>query len=188
MVTTRRSFASLVGFLSIAFVTVPSLLTGAESAAAPPTSIIQRPPSAIQLPLDLRPSIDRMFQKSETFRAQYRRIVDASSFVVVVQIDPTLREGPFRARSTIRRYTSGLVVALVYIGPGGDQTEWLAHEFEHIVEQLDGWDLPLMARGRTNGVWYSGRGAIETHRATRAGRTVLNEVRRRVVRSDKLVE
>ena len=48
--------------------------------------------------------------------------------------------GSFRARSSIRRYDSGLMV----VGRSGDRpraarrSEWIPHEFEHVIEQLDG--------------------------------------------------
>ncbi len=110
------------------------------------------------------------------------------SLIVSVQVDPTLKTGTYRARTIFRRYNSGLLLAYVSVGPGGKQTEWIAHEFEHILEQLDGVDLRELARRGREGVWFSGPDVIESDRATRAGRAVLEETLRPIQLSDKLVE
>ncbi len=66
---------------------------------------------------------------------------------------------------------------MVEVAPVADQAGWIAHEFEHILEQLDGQDLPVLARRQARGVWRSVDGMIETTRATDAGRRVLAELR-----------
>jgi len=129
-----------------------------------------------------------MLRSSATFRSQYQRIADTKSIVVGVRINPALLEGHFRAQSTFHRYYSGLIVVAVSIGPGSHQAEWIAHEFEHILEQLDGCNLPRLASGGARDVWYSGQNMIETARAVRAGHTVRDELRQHPSRSDKLVE
>jgi hypothetical protein len=58
----------------------------------------------------------------------------------------------------------------------------IAHEFEHIIEQLDGIDLSSRVHLPSSGV-SRGRGeadAFETTRAKRMGVTVAAEVRRSV--------
>jgi hypothetical protein len=67
-------------------------------------------------------------------------------------------------------------VAAVTVSPGAHQEEWIAHEFEHILEQLDGQNLPQMARSHAKDVWFSGSDVIETDRAIKAGRTVRREM------------
>ena len=55
-----------------------------------------------------------------------------------------------------------------------DAAELIAHELEHILEQLDGVDLQAQAG---NGVvWKAGDGAFETRRAIEAGRRVAREI------------
>ena len=132
--------------------------------------------SSIQFPKELRSEVDRMLQGSPTFREQYRRIADTTRVVVGVHVDPRLCETSYKARTTFRRYRSGLILADVAIGPGAHQEEWIAHEFEHILEQLDGQNLPQMARSYAKDVWFSGSDIIETDRAIRAGRTVRSEM------------
>ena len=130
----------------------------------------------VQVMPELRPTVERMLSSSATFRAQYRRIADAQALVVGVVLDPTLHAGRLKSQTTVRRYNSGLIVALVAVAPGPRGEEWIAHEFEHILEQLDGWDLPSLAHVQGGRVWSSGAGMFETIRAVSAGRTVFGEV------------
>ncbi|HEX7794949.1 MAG TPA: hypothetical protein VF456_11390 [Vicinamibacterales bacterium] len=131
---------------------------------------------SIQFAPELRPDVDRMLQRSATFREQYRRIAAAGSLIVGVRTDVKLCETSFRARTTFNRYRSGLIVADVVIAPSAHPGEWIAHEFEHILELLGGRNLTQLASSRANDVWFSGTDVIETARASRAGRTVRDEV------------
>jgi hypothetical protein len=133
--------------------------------------------TSIQFAPELRSEVDDLLRRSPTFRAQYQRIAEADSVVVSVNLDVRLCETSYRARTTFRRYQSGVIVAAVAIGPGSHRGEWIAHEFEHILEQLDGRNLPQLANSHAKGVWYSGSDVIETDRAIRAGRTVGDELR-----------
>ena len=133
--------------------------------------------TSIQFAPELRSEVDDLLRRSPTFRAQYQRIAEAGSVVVGVNVDVRLCETSYRARTTFRRYQSGVIVAAVVIRPGAQRGEWIAHEFEHILEQLDGHNLPQLANSHATGVWYSGSDVIETDRAIRAGRTVGDELR-----------
>ena len=55
--------------------------------------------------------------------------------------------------------------------------EHIAHEVEHVMEHLDGTDLPRMARQRLDGV-VNLEGVYETARAQAVGRRVAHEVMR----------
>jgi len=133
--------------------------------------------TSIQVAPELRSEVEDLLRRSPTFRAQYQRIAEAGSVVVGVNIDVRLCETSYRARTTFRRYQSGVILAAVAIGPGSHRGEWIAHEFEHILEQLDGRNLPQLANNHAKDVWYSGSDVIETDRAIRAGRTVRDELR-----------
>src|SRR5437764_9602004 len=120
---------------------VTSLLlkaTGASARAAPDAADGAVWPGSIQVSSELQRDVDRMLRSSPTFRAQYRRVAEARSVIVGVGVDPSLCEGTNRARSVVRRYRSGLIVVAVTIRRGSGQAEWIAHEFEHILEQIDG--------------------------------------------------
>jgi hypothetical protein len=132
----------------------------------------------IQFVPEIRPLVERMLASSATFRGQYCRAADAPGLMVGVVLDPSLPVEIVRSRTTIRRYQSGLIVAIVAIAPGRRQEEWIAHEFEHILEQLEGVDLPALAVAQAGRVWSTGTGMFETARAVEAGRTVLSELHR----------
>jgi hypothetical protein len=128
-----------------------------------------------------------MLTLSPTFRDQCARLDEADRLVIVLRMNPLIPKGLFRAKSTLRRYSSGLVVVDVEVAPGADQAEWIAHEFEHVLEMLDGNNLSRLVRQEKGGVWQSMDGMLETQRAIDAGRDVLFEVRS-VDLSDKFVE
>jgi hypothetical protein len=57
-----------------------------------------------------------------------------------------------------------------------DFAELLAHEFEHVIEQLEGVDLRQRATEPHSGVRKVDGGAFETDRANKAGRAAALEV------------
>jgi hypothetical protein len=134
-------------------------------------------PDAIHLADDLRRPVDMMLRKSAAFRSQCRQIARAPQLYVRVRVDARIVNKPYRARTTICRLFSGATVADIDIAPVGDPTEWIAHEFEHLIEQLDGLELGDLER-RRQGAWHSADEMFETDRAIRMGRTVLDEVLR----------
>ena len=71
------------------------------------------------------------------------------------------------------------MVAYVTVDTFDNDVEMIAHEFEHIIEQLDDVNLPEKARRRDSGVHAIRREvtAFETSRAVRMGRMVVSEVR-----------
>jgi hypothetical protein len=140
----------------------------------------------IRWPPALQQQAERMILRSPTFRSQYERLERTSGLQVVVRWAPGLEQRSYRARSTIQRLRTGGLLAVVAISPHGNRAELIAHEFEHILEQIERLHLPTLA-GSSSGVWQSGRGMYETERAIRAGRTVADEVRFEA-RSDNLVE
>jgi hypothetical protein len=82
-----------------------------------------------------------------------------------------------RAESVIRRYSSGLLLAVVLLPPGGDHVELIAHEFEHVIEQIEGINLAALARSGSMAARHRDDGSFETTRAQHAGLAVSAEVR-----------
>ena len=110
-------------------------------------------------------------QASPTFRAQCERI--AASRVLRVDVELLQAVGSARAETTITRYSAGAVRADVRIVFGQDYRELIGHEFEHIIEQLEGVDLQSEAEhGRA---WLVDAHMFETRRAAEAGRRVRRE-------------
>ena len=139
-----------------------------------------RIPESIQVSDDLLPRLHAMLEKSATFRSQCRRIAGAPHLYVRLKLDMMLTGRTYRAVTKICRGRSGAIVAAIDIAPFGDPAEWVAHEFEHLIEQLDGVDLRDLER-RGLGAWKSGNQMFETERAVRVGRRVSRELRGPVV-------
>jgi hypothetical protein len=111
-------------------------------------------------------------RRSGTFRAQCDRIAaDARVRVRLAITDSVENNG--RAQTRFRRYPNGAIVADVAVLFGDDYRELLAHEFEHVIEQLDGVDLRReAAAGRA---WQVANGVFETRRASIAGAQAARE-------------
>jgi hypothetical protein len=137
------------------------------------------PPANLTVPPALRPLVDAMLRKSPTFRRQCMRIADAVGLNIVFEYVQTPTE-LFRARAIVSRTPDGRRTALVQLRTLDDAVELVAHEIEHVIEQLDGIDLHARAAVPTSGVHVCdcGTSAFETERAIRVGQRVAEEVRR----------
>jgi hypothetical protein len=133
-------------------------------------------PANIDAPDHLRRRMGEMLRRSATFRQQCLRL-ETPGLRVQIRTDALLVDGPYRARSVIHRSDTGHLSAWVRITPFGDPTQWLAHEIEHIIEQLDGMSIPRLAAARAGDAWRTGDNMFETERAIRVGLLVLREVR-----------
>ena len=87
-----------------------------------------------------QPLVDAMLARSPTFRRQCARIAAAPYLSVLIRTDPPVGTRA-RALTQIQRLSGGLVQAVVQIGHSAVVGELIAHEIEHILEQLDGVDL-----------------------------------------------
>ena len=154
-----------LGFSAFLLATQP-----ADLDAAPVT-----PPSNLEGVPVFRPFLDKMWESSPTFRDQLRRLAAGTGLRVRVLVeDRPGRSLAFHARTVLSHHDGSLVLAQVYLKPGLEAAELIAHELEHILEQLDGVDLKAQAG---NGiVWKSGDDTFETQRAIEAGRRVAREV------------
>ena len=113
-----------------------------------------------------------ILSRSETFRRQCQRI--AAVRVLRVRLAITARpHAEYRALTILARYDAGSLRADVTLVFAENYVELLAHEFEHVLEQLDGVNLSDdAARGQAQ---ILQDGAYETRRATVAGLQVLRE-------------
>jgi hypothetical protein len=135
-------------------------------------------PGNVEIPDNLRNTVAAMLRHSPTFRRQCARIGRASGLEVVVQRGLMAASAKEGALTRMVRRNDGAIEADVLIDALGDAVLLIAHEFEHILEQLDGVDLAAMAARSATGV--SARpddGQYETERAVAAGRRVAQEVR-----------
>jgi len=79
-----------------------------------------------------------------------------------------------RAFTSVRRH-GRQITADVNVPPSRSLIEFVAHEFEHLLEQVEGLDLRALARVRGSGVREMERELFETDRAIKAGRLVAEE-------------
>jgi hypothetical protein len=138
----------------------------------------QLPPN-VRLLHDIELAIQFIYDKSPSFRAQLARIAEANNLRVTVQIDPSI---PGRCRAfTIVQRRGQKIRAEIHLPPSSDHAELLAHEFEHVLEQIEGVDLRRLARVKDSGVHELEDLVFETDRAQAAGRIVKAETTRRSV-------
>ena len=123
--------------------------------------------------------LETLLDRSPSFRQQCARIAQERSLTIQLRLTPAPLPGGVRAISHISRSRSGGIVAIGRLHPF-DYVEMIAHEFEHIIEQLEGVDLPKLARERSGGVRLVNpvRPAYGTDRAVQAGRRVADEMQR----------
>ncbi len=135
-------------------------------------------PANLSVPRLYRPLVEAMLRDSPTFRRQCVRIAAEAGLTVHLSVNTPPRRFEQRAITRVTRHERGLT-AVVEIGALDDTQELIAHEFEHIIEQLDGVDLAARARLAHTGVTALGHRAavFETTRAQRMGRKVVSELR-----------
>jgi hypothetical protein len=136
-------------------------------------------PANISVDAKLRVLIETMLARSSTFRRQCLRIGNEHALAVHITRTPVRLTGSVRAISQISRQSGGGIVARLTLHPYDNDIEMIAHEFEHIIEQLDGVDLAARARLAQTGVTDTGRRGdmFETMRAQRMGLKVASELR-----------
>jgi hypothetical protein len=129
----------------------------------------------------LLPVFDALIAASPTFSAQCDRITGATYVrVVVTPVLGSSTTSRGTARTTIRRFASGALIASVEMPVPLTTFEYadlFGHEFEHIVEQIDRVDLPAMSASR-GGATRLSDGAYETIRARKVGRAIADESER----------
>jgi hypothetical protein len=136
------------------------------------------PANVIVSPM-FRPLVEAMLRDSPTFRRQCLRISGAPNLTVRLDIWGMPSRSDVRATTKLTRYDDGRISALIDIAVRHDVEELIAHEFEHIIEQLDGIDLATHARRRHTGVTsLKAADVFETTRAKRVGLKVVHELRR----------
>ena len=142
-----------------------------EPAAIPPNLVV---------PVMYRPLLLEMLERSSTFRRQCHRLANTPELTVNLLTTASARDIRLRARTRIVRKPVGLIATIEFLQLA-DAPELIAHEIEHIIEQLDGIDLAARASVAASGVHLrDGPDALyETERAKRVGLTVAADMRRR---------
>ena len=136
-------------------------------------------PSNVRVASFYRPLIQTMLDRSPIFRRQCARIAGASDLIVTIERNDATTPWA-RARTRIGRTSDRRLLAAVQIAGLEDFFELVGHEFEHIIEHLDGVDLSSRVHVPDSGVsrGVAEADAFETVRAKRIGLMVAAEVRR----------
>ena len=116
---------------------------------------------------------------SPTVRAQFERIAATPGLEVHVGLSVALPPDR-QAQTEFRRSMSAPLSARVEIATPLrliEYAEWLAHELEHVLEQIEGVHLAGGSPELAGGVSRLADGAYETERAHRAGRQASLEVK-----------
>ena len=174
---TLGAWASLI-FLAPAEATLTRGLSPADRARATRVAACDAPspslPDSIGLDEGLQPMVRWALEHSPRFRQQCRALAAAPRLRATVTIAYRSVVGTTRARTSFRENPSGTLAAEIEIRSVSELTELLAHEFEHLIEQLDGVDLRALAReGEAHRL---ADGAFETARAIAAGHQVAGEI------------
>lgn len=167
---------------------VPPLLMRSSYSVVRPYVEQRDPPHAMAaLPANMivadvyLPIVESMRRRSAAFRRQCARIAGARHLVVVIEreMPSPIRRAP--ALTRIARHQHGGMRATVRVTPSHRTPELIAHELEHVLEQLDEIDLPAKARLAGSGVRQcdcGGEAVFETARAVAAGQRVASELER----------
>lgn len=125
----------------------------------------------------LVPIIRTMLERSSMFRRQVARIAGAPDLTVRIEHSFGLLTAR-RAQTRVVRSGSHCT-AVIEITLRDDTVELIAHELEHVIEQLDGVDLRAHARRSHSSVRAIGSDetTFETRRARSVGLVVAQEVR-----------
>ncbi len=171
--------SSLRCLIAVAIVTAScarnAAAQGTEAGAAVEPCAI---PPGLQIENPLEPIVREICRRSLTFRRQLIRLADAPGLVVSVAVRPIRTSSDAEAITLFAREDGLLRRAQVEIRRAdmASLVELIAHELEHVLEQLDDVDLTYMAQGQ--GVRSHGserRPAFDTERARQVGRYVAAE-------------
>lgn len=129
-------------------------------------------PSNLHVAPVYRELVESMADQSPTFQAQLLRIATAAGVTVHVEFVQHIIGA--RAVTRMVRQSDGLT-ARIEVDRFDNVVELIAHEIEHVIEQIDGVDLAADAAGIYSVA--AGGMVFETDRAARAGVSVSEEVR-----------
>ena len=132
--------------------------------------------AGFEIPPGVMPLIDRMWRASPTFRRQCARLIGAGAVVRLSFQQPSKAAPP--AWSEISRANKGRLAAHIRL-PRLDEAvaRYLAHEVEHVLEQIDHVDLQGAVASRLHGAHVViPPNTFETSRATAMGHAVASEV------------
>jgi hypothetical protein len=170
-------WASLI-FLAPAEATLTRTVVPADVTRAARVAACDAPaltlPDTVALADGLEPMVRWALEHSPRFRQQCRALAAAPRLRATVSVSYRPAIGAMRARTSFRQTPAGALAAEIEIRSAAELTELIAHEFEHLLEQLDGVDLHALSKAGEAHRLVDG--AFETERAIAAGQQVAGEV------------
>ena len=122
----------------------------------------------------MAPLVTKMWRQSLTFRRQCAKLAEHPGVSISLELTRGVRDTS-GARATVQRRGARLEASIqVDLKRPERFVEHIAHELEHVLEQIDGIDLPRLARQGVDGV-ISQAARYETARAQAIGRLVARE-------------
>ena len=177
-------------FIAVAIVLV-SCAGHADAQGTEPSEGVEScaiPFPAMRIEQRLEPIVRETCRRSLTFRRQLIRLASAPRLLVTVAVRPLGTSSNAQARTRFARKHGVLTRADVEIGPADmpKLVELIAHELEHVLEQLDDVNLTQMAQGPGVRSLRPERGpSFETARARQIGLDVAAEFQAGAVATSK---
>jgi hypothetical protein len=167
--STRRLsfFVLLVALLTLAPVTRAQSLVDASE-------VFSTIPANLKVPGALRSLLEEVMRRSPTFRHQMQELRRAPHVKMAISYGDVSTWHVLRAESTVSRYEWGALQIDTRLYTARDVIEVVAHEMEHVCEQIEGIDVRALAQQRNSGVYSVGR-HFETRRANLIGKQVARE-------------
>jgi hypothetical protein len=150
---------------------------GPQAKPMPSAAGCMAPQRVLRAEPRFEPTIKEMWRRSPTFRRQVARLAAGG---LLVTIQSCLTKCPNTARAqTIMSYRHDLLAGADVRIPfrPSQEPELIAHELEHVIEQLEGVNLARLASTRTREVHVDTSGRYETVRAQHVGRLAATEYR-----------
>jgi hypothetical protein len=161
---------------------VMALMVGVLGSARGNAATQEQPPACDRLPSNIqitdmfRPTVEALIEMSPTLQRQSRLIGATRSVRIVIAVRGGLKDGHARARASIARHEAGFLNARIELPIAHDLPELLAHELEHVIEQIEGVNLAALARQDSSLAHRDHQGIYETARATRIGLAAAGEI------------
>jgi hypothetical protein len=168
-----RGLFFVTTFLATFFLPFVSV-THAEPIAAVDDGLVTTIPANLSVPGALRSLLEEVLRRSPTFRQQVQKLRGAPHVRMVIRYGDVSSWHVLRAESTVLRYEWGAMQVDTRLYTARDVIEVIAHELEHVCEQIDGVDVRQLSQRRHSGVYANGQ-LFETQRAIMIGRQVARE-------------
>lgn len=130
-------------------------------------------PSNLIMTGDVRRLVEKVWRRSPTFRLQCARISQAQWLKIKLNFSAKTSLSPRYRALTLINKRSGL--ATIQIFTSSDYVELIGHEFEHVLEQIEGVNLETLVAENSGQARRHADGAFETARALNAGLRVRAE-------------